>query len=134
MEVLRDDAVVENILHKVSTAGLKMPDENRMKKTPVGYRHTTEPEAAAQHSCRCEFYEAVELVTEELKRRFDQEGMETAALREKVVIKTAKKEQTVNVDFLHIPLHLDRETQLKMIGDVFGDSPGNTVQDSCKYV
>jgi hypothetical protein len=63
MEALRDDKVVENMLHKVSTtAGLKMPDE-RMKKTPVRYRHTAEPEAAAQHSWRCEFFEAVDLVT-----------------------------------------------------------------------
>ena len=132
MEALRDDKVVENMLHKVSTtAGLKMPDE-RMKKTPVRYRHTAEPEAAAQHSWRCEFFEAVDLVTEQLKRRFDQDGMKPAALREKVVIQAAKKEHTFYVDSLHLPVHFDRgrlEMQLKMIGDVFGASPGNTVQD-----
>lgn len=119
-------------MHKVATAGLKMPDECRMKTTPVRYRHTAEPEEATQHSWRREFYEAVDLVTEELKRRFNQDGMKTAALREKVVIPAAKKEQTVNVDSLHLPLHLDRErleTQLKMIGDVFSDTPGNTVRD-----
>lgn len=74
----------------------------------------------------------MDLVTEELKRRFDQDGMKTAALREKVVNQAAKKEQTVNVDSLHLPLHFDRErleTQLKMIGNVFSDTPGNTVQD-----
>jgi len=109
MEALRHDAVVENILHKVTTAGLKMPDKHRMIKTPVCYRHTTEPEVAAQHSWRCEFYEAVDLVTEELKRRFNQDGMKTAALRETVVIKAAKQEQTVNVDSLHLPLHFDKD-------------------------
>lgn len=108
-----------------------------MTKTPVRYRHTAEPEAAAQHSWRCEFYEAVDLVTEELKRRFDQAGMKIAALREEAVIKAAKKEQTVNVDSLHLPLHFDRdrlETQLKMIGDVFGNSPSHTVQEIAKKI
>ena len=58
--------------------------------------------------------------------------MKTAALREKVVIQAVKREHTLNVDSLHLPVHFDRgrlEMQLKMIGDVFGASPGNTVQD-----
>ena len=33
--------------------------------------------------------------------------MKAAALREKVAIKAANKEQTVNVDSLHLPLHFD---------------------------
>ena len=58
--------------------------------------------------------------------------MKTAALREKVVIQAVKREHTLNVDSLHLPVHFDRgriEMQQKMIGDVFGASPGNTVQD-----
>lgn len=82
------------MMQKVATAGLKMPNEHRMKKTPVHYHHTAEPEEAVQSSWRCEFYKAVDLVTEEVKRRFDQDGVKTAALREKVVIQAAKKEQT----------------------------------------
>lgn len=45
-----------------------------------------------------------------------------------------KKEHTVNVDSLLLPLNFDRdrlEAQLKVFGDVLGDPPDNTVQDSC---
>ncbi|KAL0148732.1 hypothetical protein M9458_054779 [Cirrhinus mrigala] len=48
MEALRDDAVVDKMLQTVSSAGLKMPDEKRMTKTPTRYRHTAEPEAESQ--------------------------------------------------------------------------------------
>lgn len=44
----------------------------------------------------------------------------------------AKKEQTANVDSLQLSLRLNRdrlETHLKVLGDVLGDSPSNTVQD-----
>ncbi|CAJ1074012.1 zinc finger MYM-type 1-like protein [Xyrichtys novacula] len=109
-----------------------MPEGHRMRKTPVHYRHTTDPEAAEQHSWRCEFYEAVHLITEEMKRRFDQDGMKTAALREKMVpVKVQRKVQGTHIQCFLLFGCLDDqlETQLKMIGDVLGDSPGDTGQD-----
>lgn len=97
-----------------------MPGDHRVTKTqPV--TDTAKPEAdaqVAQHSWRQEFYEAVDLVTAEVKRRFDQDGMKTTALREKVLIKAANKEQIVDIDSLHLPLHFDKarlEIQLKMM-------------------
>ncbi len=135
MEALRDDAVVDNMLQTVSSSGLKMTDENRMTKTPTRYRHTTEPEAeaqVAQHSLwRREFYEAVDLVRAEVKRRFDQDGMKTAAFRENVLINAANKKQIVDIDSLHLPQQIDKhrlEIQLKMMGDLCSDSI-ETVKD-----
>ncbi|KAK9967734.1 hypothetical protein ABG768_002111 [Culter alburnus] len=78
-----------------------------------------------------EFYKAVSLVTAEVKRRFDQDSMKTAALRENVLIKEANKEQIVDTDSLHLPLYFDKtrlEIQLKMIGDLCSDCP-KTVKD-----
>ncbi|KAL0154385.1 hypothetical protein M9458_050351 [Cirrhinus mrigala] len=113
MEALRDDAVVDKMPQTVSSAGLKMPDEKRMTKTPTRYQHTAEPEAesqVAQHSLwRQEFYEAVDLVRAEVKRRFDQDGMKTAALRENMLITAANKKQIVDVDSVHLPHQIDKD-------------------------
>ena len=49
------------------------------------------------------------LDVEELRQRFGRGGMKTASLREQVVIMADKKEQTVRVDSLPVPLHFDRD-------------------------
>ncbi|KAF3849575.1 hypothetical protein F7725_019294, partial [Dissostichus mawsoni] len=137
---LRDDTVVQGIESKVSAADLKMPDarQHRASKTPARYRHTTEPEAHAMSTWRQEFFEAVDLLTAELKRRFDQDGMKIAALRENVLIEAANsrgQQQTLELESLHLPQlisDVDRyrlDLQLKMLGDAIGDSPCHTVQD-----
>lgn len=77
----------------------------------------------------------MDLNVEEVRRRFYQDGVKTAALWEQVVFMADRKEQTVNVDSQHLSLHFDRdwlETQLKMFEGVLGDSPGNIVQDVYK--
>lgn len=129
-----DDAVVEKMLHKVSTVGLTMPGDelNRERKTPTHCQHTTEPEPEAQHLWQREFFEVVDLVTEKLKWRFDQDSMKIAALREQAIIKAANRSETVNVESLHLPRQIvkDRlELQLKMLGDVLVDSPCETTKD-----
>ncbi|KAJ4944745.1 hypothetical protein JOQ06_013285, partial [Pogonophryne albipinna] len=88
---LRDDTVVQGTESKVSAAELKMPDarQHRARKTPARYRHTTEPEVHTMSTWRQEFFEAVDFLTAELKRRFDQDGMKIAALRENVLIEAA---------------------------------------------
>ncbi|KAF4104258.1 hypothetical protein G5714_015245 [Onychostoma macrolepis] len=94
-----------------------------------------EPEAeaqVAQHSLwRQEFYEAVDLVRAKVKRRFDQDGMKTAALRENMLINAANKKQIVDIDSPHLPqqIHKHRlEIQLKMMGHLDSDSI-ETVKD-----
>lgn len=74
--------------------------------------------AAYQHLCWFEFYQAVDLMVDEIMSPLDQDGMKTATLREQMAIMPAKKEQRVNMESLHLFLHFDRdqlETQLKIL-------------------
>ncbi|KAI4799976.1 hypothetical protein KUCAC02_016514 [Chaenocephalus aceratus] len=134
---LRDDTVVQGIGSKVSAAELKIPDarQHRASKTPARYRHTTEPEVHTMSTWRQEFFEAVDLLTAELKRRFDQDGMKIAALRENVLIEAANsrgQQQTLELESLHLPQlisDVDRyrlDLQIEMLGDAIGDSPCHT--------
>lgn len=62
-DALRNDPVSETMLQTVSTAGLEMPGERRVAKTPGHFRHAAGPEETAevaQHTWRREFYEAVD--------------------------------------------------------------------------
>ncbi|KAI4811092.1 hypothetical protein KUCAC02_014013 [Chaenocephalus aceratus] len=87
---------------------------------------------------RQEFFEAVDLLTAELKRRCDQDSMKIAALRENVLIEAANsrgQQQTLELESLHLPQlisDVDRyrlDLQLKMLGDAIGDSPCHTDTD-----
>lgn len=99
---LQDDEIVEVKVHKVEM-DLKMPiTTSRVSRTQGCFHQTTEPEAVIW---RCEFYEAVDLVSAELKRRFDQESMTLAANREKAIIVAA--EGTVGLEPPHLPKELD---------------------------
>ncbi|KAK5926757.1 hypothetical protein CgunFtcFv8_022304 [Champsocephalus gunnari] len=92
---------------------------------------------------RQEFFEALDLLTAELKRRFDQDGMKIAALRENVLIEGANsmgQQQTLELESLHLPQLISDvdcyrlDLQLKMLGDAIGDSPCHTVQDTATRV
>lgn len=45
-----------------------------------------------------------DLIVEDLRSRFDQDGMKTVDLTEYLVIMAAKKKPTVTVDSQHLPL------------------------------
>lgn len=45
-----------------------------------------------------------DLIVEDLRSRFDQDGVKTADLTEHLVIMAAKKKPTVTVDSQHLPL------------------------------
>lgn len=71
----------------------------------------------------------MDLIVEKLKRRFDQDGIKTAALREQVDISAAKNNER---GLSASSPSFDRNwlaMQLKMLGDVLGNSPDNTIQD-----
>uniref|UniRef100_A0A8C1ZL55 Uncharacterized protein n=1 Tax=Cyprinus carpio TaxID=7962 RepID=A0A8C1ZL55_CYPCA len=137
---LRDDDIVEEMVHKVeacaSEMDLKMPDTTaRVSRTPGRFRQTTEPEAVAHNAAtviwRHQFYQAVDLVSAELKRRFDQESMTLAASRERAVI-VAAGGGTVDLEPLQLPKELDKDRlnlQLKMLCDVTRESQCSTVRD-----
>ncbi|CAM4639073.1 unnamed protein product [Leuciscus chuanchicus] len=139
---LRDDDIVEEMVHKVeacaSEMDLKMPDTTaRVSRTPGRFRQTTEPEAVAHNAAtviwRHQFYQAVDLVSAELKRRFDQESMTLAASRERAVI-VAAGGGTVDLEPLQLPKELDTDRlnlQLKMLCDVTRESQCSTHQ--CRH-
>ncbi|KAK5860409.1 hypothetical protein PBY51_021888 [Eleginops maclovinus] len=135
---LRDDPNVVQMFQKVeehsSRMDLKMP-ETRESRTPARFRQTAEPEAltrsAPTASWKREFYEAVDLVSGELQRRFDQETLTLAGKRERAVIAAAQGE-TVDLDSLQLPMELDNcrlDLQLKMLNTVTKESRCTTVKD-----
>ncbi|KAJ4934669.1 hypothetical protein JOQ06_007454 [Pogonophryne albipinna] len=100
MHGLREDGFIQEMTAKVTACAernnLKMPLPPRTNRTPARLRDTEETEAivtdVGEQQWRREFYEALDLVTTELDRRFDQEGLQVAALREQTVINAANGE------------------------------------------
>ncbi|XP_035981311.1 uncharacterized protein LOC118556868 [Fundulus heteroclitus] len=80
-----DDSFMQDVAR---CNNLKMPNPSRLSKTPARIHNTSEPEAEAlvcrsgEAQWRCQFFEAVDLIQIEFKRRFDQNGMKVAAHRE----------------------------------------------------
>ncbi|KAJ8014412.1 hypothetical protein DPEC_G00039950 [Dallia pectoralis] len=124
---LRDDAVVDELIRKVETCAshtsLKMPDTTtpRVSKTPARLRQTREPEEVAHGAqtvdWRRGFFEAIDVISAELDRRFDQASMKLVGKRKRAVFKAAEG-RTVNLEALQLPEELDTdrlELQLKML-------------------
>jgi len=97
MHALREDGFVHEMTSKVTACAernnLQMPLPPRTNRTPARLRDTEETEAivtdVGEQQWRREFYEALDLATTELDRRFDQEGLQVASLREQTVIDAA---------------------------------------------
>ena len=72
---------------------------------------------------RREFYEALDLVTTELDRRFDQEGLQVAAMREQTVIDAANGDYSNlnEITVAQLPDQLNKSRlhmQLTLLGDL----------------
>ncbi|KAL2091249.1 hypothetical protein ACEWY4_013512 [Coilia grayii] len=81
-------------------------------------------------SWKREFYEAVDLVSEELQRRFSQETLMLAVKRERAVI-AAEQGGTVELGGLQLPTSVDScrlDLQLKMLNSVTSEHPCATVR------
>ncbi|KAK0141868.1 hypothetical protein N1851_020466 [Merluccius polli] len=130
---LQRDENVEKMREKVNvyaaTNDLRMPNTTaRESRTPAHLRQTTEPEALGPNASILtwtrEFYQAVDLVSSELERRFNQDTMMLAANRERAVI-VAACGAPVDLDTLQLPKELDTGRlylQLKMMHSVTGES------------
>ncbi|KAJ4940125.1 hypothetical protein JOQ06_026434 [Pogonophryne albipinna] len=107
MHGLREDGFIQEMTAKVAACAernnLKIPLPPRINRTPARLRDTEETEAivtdVGEQQWRCEFYEALDLVTTELDRRFDQEGLQVAPLREQTVINAANGEYSGTRDY-----------------------------------
>ena len=129
VRALRTEDAVDEMLRKTTASaaahGLKMPDPNvRLVKTPSRFRDTAQAEdivpSKGVPAWKREFFEAVDLVSCELDRRFDQSGMATAALRESVLLNAAKGSvDTEALKTLKLPENIKvpaLELQLQMLG------------------
>ncbi|KAF3844214.1 hypothetical protein F7725_013555 [Dissostichus mawsoni] len=106
-EVAREVRVVADTLNFVRSVSVVVGESSKRKMlfqsmfgddeaNPCRLRDTEETEAiltdVGEQQWRREFYEALDLVTTELDRRFDQEGLQVAALREQTDINAANGE------------------------------------------
>lgn len=133
-----DDTAVSQILQTTEEQARKlvltMP-ENRVSRTPARFRHTAEPEIPAHSTpsvCwKREFYEAVDLVSGELKRRFNEDTLRLAVERERAVT-VAAQGGGVQLEGLQLPKSVDSarlDLQMKMLSSVTALHPCNSVRD-----
>ncbi len=129
---LREERAVEEILTKTKTCAsannLKLPpDFSRTSRTPARFRSTTAVEDVVSEKgeslWRREYYEALDLVTSEIERRFGQAGMTIAAQREQILMDSAKGTVCTEAELrsLQLPSNMDRASlhlQLRMLGDL----------------
>ncbi|KAI4824397.1 hypothetical protein KUCAC02_012910 [Chaenocephalus aceratus] len=115
-----------------------MPDPagSRVSKTPSRFHSATEADVVLPTkgvaSWRREFFEALDLVQSEIKRRFDQSGMETASLREETLLDAAKGSVGTEEDLrsLQLPGNIDVSgLQTRMLGDLTKDEDFCTVHE-----
>ncbi|KAF3837143.1 hypothetical protein F7725_004607 [Dissostichus mawsoni] len=88
---------------------------------------------------RREFYEALDLVTTELDRRFDQEGLQVAALREQTVINAANGEYSGmrEITAAQVPDQFDKSRlhmQLTLLGNLSKTKGLKTAQDVAGFI
>ncbi|KAI9532143.1 hypothetical protein NQZ68_034348 [Dissostichus eleginoides] len=117
-----------------------MPDPagSRVSKTSSRFRSTTEAEdilpTKGVASWRREFFEALDLVQSEIKRRFVQSGMETASRREETLLAAPKGSVGTEEDMrsLQLPGNIDvsgLHMQMRMLGDITKDEDFCTVHE-----
>ncbi|KAJ4944570.1 hypothetical protein JOQ06_013113 [Pogonophryne albipinna] len=119
------------------------PASSRVSKTPSRFRSTTEAEDVVPTkgvaSWRREFFEALDLLQSEIKRRFDQSSMETASRREETLLAAAKGSVGTEEDLrsLQLPINIDvsgLHMQMRMLGDLTKDEDFCTVHELAVYM
>jgi hypothetical protein len=88
---------------------------------------------------RREFYEALDLVTTELDRRFDQEGLQVAAMREQTVIDAANGDYSNlnEITAAQLPDQLNKSRlhmQLTLLGDLSKTKGLKSAQDVAGFI
>ncbi len=125
---LREERALEQILTKTKTCAsannLKLPPD--FSRTPACFRSTTAVEDVVSEKgeslWRREYYEALDLVTSKIERRFDQVGMTIVAQREQILMDSTKGTVCTEAELrsLQLPSNMDRASlhlQLRMLGD-----------------
>ena len=145
LESMRSDDTVERLFEQTQSAveefNLKMPGVKRLRKTCARYRQTDAAEDLAvegmKDSWRRSYYEAVDLVSNELSRRFDQAGMKTAAQRERLLISASSQSLASVPELPPLPQNIDKRRlglQLMMLHDLCAEKPVQDVQCLAKIL
>jgi hypothetical protein len=137
---LRGDEKVNSLIQQTNEAveryGLEMPSADRVRKTTARYRHTDHPESVPENvptteTWRRNYFEALDIVINELRRRFDQPGMKIAAQREQLLVDAATRSTISEPDMPPLPLSIDQRrlsVQLSMLHDLCSDKQVANIQ------
>jgi hypothetical protein len=139
IEQLRSDDKVQCLVQQtncvVDHVNLKMPGLSRTHKTTARYRQTDRAEdfveETTEHMWRRSYYEALDLVTGELKRRFDQSGLAVAAQRERLLIRAAQTTLSDEPDLPPLPSGINKRrlgAELMMLNDLCRDKNIQDIQ------
>ncbi|KAF3850455.1 hypothetical protein F7725_012227, partial [Dissostichus mawsoni] len=134
MHGLREDGFIQEMTAKVTACAernnLKMPLPPRTNRTPARLRDTEETEAIVTD---------VESSSGGLDRRFDQEGLQVAALREQTVINAANGEYSGmrEITAAQVPDQFDKSRlhmQLTLLGNLSKTKGLKTAQDVAGFI
>jgi hypothetical protein len=97
----------------------------RVRKTTSRYRHTDRAEDVTEETTedawRRGYYEAVDLISQELKRRFSQTGINIASQRERLLIDASSRSLLAEPNLPALPSNIDARRirmQLMMLHDL----------------
>lgn len=125
------DTLLQKAKASASAHNLKWAKDGRVSRTPGRFWETTVLEDRADSGdskWRRESFEEVDLMHAEIQRRFEQDGMATAAKREKVLLDAAKGNVS-DLSNLQLPPQTDTaslDPQLKMLGGLTKQQPSRT--------
>ena len=128
MQTLRSDEKVQCLLQQTRDAVVRFDLDipiPRVRKTTSRYRHTDRAEdvtaETTEDAWRRGYYEAVDLIYQELKRRFSQTGMNIASQRERLLIDASSRSLLAEPDLPALPSNIDARRlrmQLMMLHDL----------------
>lgn len=131
MQTLRSDEKVQCLLQQTRDAVVKFDLDmpiRRVRKTTSRYRHTDRAEDVTEESketteaaWRRGYYEAVDLISQELKRRFSQTGINIASQRERLLIDASSRSLLAEPNLPALPSNIDARRlrmQLMMLHDL----------------
>ncbi|XP_026064667.1 uncharacterized protein LOC113047492 [Carassius auratus] len=145
MQRLRGDDSFKELMDKVNTAArcnnLKMPNPPRLSKTPARIHNTSEPDTlvckSGEAQWRRQFFESVDLIQTELKRRFDQSGIKVAAQRETTLIEAANQNLSGLNEEMQLPEKFDQsclQMQLTLLGDLAKERRFTAVKELAEFI
>ena len=133
------NSLYDNMVEVAEKLSLKMPEQQRIGKTPKRFRHTSndiEEDFTGQTSLlkatlRRNFFEALDLMIDSLKKRFDQPGMEIAAKREQLLLQaTHTVIPGTSVPDMDLPSNINQTnlvTQLRLLPNICNAKKVSTV-------